>query len=103
MTLYLASGIKFAMGMTLSVDKVGRVVLPKEVRTKLHLKAGDLLDAEVGVDEVRLRTRHAALAGLRKAGGRLVWDAPGATVSISEIEAAIGRGRSERDARSAGL
>jgi AbrB family looped-hinge helix DNA binding protein len=91
------------MSIALSIDKVGRVVLPKEVRTRLHLKAGDILDAEVGVDEVRLRTRHAALAGLRKAGGRLVWDAPGATVSIAEIEAAIGRGRSERDARSAGL
>lgn len=87
----------------LFIDKGGRVVPPKEVRTRLHLKAGDILDAEIGVDEVRLRTRHAALAGLRKTGGRLVWDAPRATVSITEIEAAIGRGRSERDARAAGL
>lgn len=95
--------IFFAISISLSIDKAGRVVLPKEIRAKLHLQPGDILDAEVGVGEVRLRTHHAAYSGLREEAGRMVWDAPKASASITDIEHAVGRGRSERDSRASGL
>jgi AbrB family looped-hinge helix DNA binding protein len=96
-------GNDFAMSICLSIDKAGRVVLPKEIRVRLHLEPGDLLDADLGVDEVRLRPRHAALSGISHVEGRMVWDAPGASASVGEIEHAVRRGRSERDSRASGL
>lgn len=91
------------MSICLTIDKAGRVILPKEIRMRLHLEPGDLLDAELGVDELRLRPRHAALSGLSEVEGRFVWDAPGASASLAEIEHAVGRGRFERDVRASGL
>jgi AbrB family looped-hinge helix DNA binding protein len=91
------------MSITISIDKGGRVVLPKVVRSRLHLEPGDLLDAELGVNEVRLRPRHATLSGISREGGRVVWDAPGASATVEEIERALVRGRSERDARASGM
>jgi AbrB family looped-hinge helix DNA binding protein len=89
--------------ITIPMDKAGRLVLPKEIRAKLHLEAGDLLEAEVGVNEVRLRPRHAAQCGISREGGRVVWDAPGASATVEQIDRASARGRVERDARAAGM
>lgn len=91
------------MNATVSIDKAGRLVLPKAVRRKLHLQPGDLLDMELGGNEVRLRPRHTALAQMRREGGRVFWDAPGASASVEEIEQAMARGKAERDARASGL
>ncbi len=85
------------------MDKAGRLVLPKEIRARLHLEAGDLLEAEIGVNEVRLRPRHAAQSGMSREAGRVVWDVPGASATVEEIDRAIGRGRGERDARASGM
>lgn len=88
--------------ITIPMDKAGLVVLPQEIRAKLPLEAGDLLEAEVGVNEARLRSRHAAPSGLSREGGRGVWDAPGASATGEEIDRARARGRVERDARPPG-
>ncbi|NJL19452.1 MAG: AbrB/MazE/SpoVT family DNA-binding domain-containing protein [Bdellovibrionaceae bacterium] len=66
------------MKTTISIDGSGRMVLPKEVRTKLHLGVGDLLEMELGAGEIRLRPLHAAHCRVIHEGGRAVWDAPGA-------------------------
>jgi AbrB family looped-hinge helix DNA binding protein len=91
------------IAMTITIDKAGRLVLPKEIRVRLHLVAGDILEAELGVNEVLLRPRQAAAARVTRLGARAIWDAPGSGATVEEIENAVQRGRSERDARASGL
>ena len=43
------------MNTTLTVDKAGRVVLPKPGRDELQLSAGDSLDLEASGDRIVLR------------------------------------------------
>ncbi|HEX3820139.1 MAG TPA: AbrB/MazE/SpoVT family DNA-binding domain-containing protein [Candidatus Sulfotelmatobacter sp.] len=43
------------MNTTLTVDKAGRVVLPKPVRDKLQLRAGDSLELESSGEQIVLR------------------------------------------------
>ena len=58
------------MSQTLTVDKAGRVVLPKPVRDSLQLRPGDLLELESSEDEIVLRPLR-GVAALRKKQG--VW------------------------------
>ncbi|MDZ4288053.1 MAG: AbrB/MazE/SpoVT family DNA-binding domain-containing protein [Prosthecobacter sp.] len=41
--------------MTLSLDKMGRLVVPKALRDRFALKPGDQLDATLEPDGIRLR------------------------------------------------
>jgi AbrB family looped-hinge helix DNA binding protein len=43
-----------------TLDRAGRVVLPKTLRDELHLSPGDTLDLTVKGDEVTLRPRRGA-------------------------------------------
>jgi len=54
-----------SMTKTLTVDKAGRVVLPKPVRDELQLTAGDSLELESFEDQIVLRPVRGT-AGLRK-------------------------------------
>lgn len=91
------------MKATISIDRAGRFVLPKAFRSRLHLQEGDVLEAEMGGDEVCLRRVMVSPARILREGGRAVWDAPDAAASLEEIEQSIHRGRQERDARASGL
>ena len=42
------------MTATLTLDKAGRLVLPKSMREKLHLRAGSKLKAEIVGDRIEL-------------------------------------------------
>ena len=59
-----------SMTTTLTLDKAGRVVLPKPVRDELQLAAGDSLVLESSEEGIMLRPLRGA-AGLRKKQG--VW------------------------------
>src|SRR5579864_6859237 len=61
------------MNTTLTVDKAGRVVLPKPVRDELQLAAGDSLELESSEDRIVLRPLRGT-AGLRKKQGIWVLD-----------------------------
>jgi len=89
--------------MDIAIDKVGRMVLPKEIRDRLQLVAGDFLEAEVRANEILLRPRRASAARISREGARAIWDAPGASATIEEIGVATRRGRAERDGRASGL
>lgn len=47
------------MNATVTLDKAGRVVLPKILRDELHLAPGDTLDLKVEGEQVTLRPRRA--------------------------------------------
>jgi AbrB family looped-hinge helix DNA binding protein len=48
------------MSSKVTLDRAGRVVLPKTLRDELHLSPGDTLDLTVKGDEVTLRPRRGA-------------------------------------------
>jgi AbrB family looped-hinge helix DNA binding protein len=50
-------GISNAMNATITMDGVGRVVLPKQVRQQMHLTAGDQFALELVPDGIMLRSR----------------------------------------------
>ena len=59
-----------AMMTTLTIDRAGRLVLPKPVREELQLAAGDSLELESSEDQIILRPVRGT-ASLRKKQG--VW------------------------------
>ena len=61
------------MHTTLTVDKAGRVVLPKPVRDQLQLSAGDSLELETSEDQIVLRPVRGS-SRLRKKQGIWVLD-----------------------------
>jgi AbrB family looped-hinge helix DNA binding protein len=87
------------MTTLIPIDKAGRLVLPKEIRARLDIGAGDILEAEWGGDEIRLRVRHETPATTMRQGKRTVWNAPGSKLSPDEWDEALQRGRKERDKR----
>jgi len=43
------------MNIRLTIDKAGRVVIPKPLREELHLEAGDVLEMESAGEQISLR------------------------------------------------
>ena len=58
------------MAATITIDKAGRVVIPKPVRDALRLDAGDALELEAAEDSIILRPVRQAPALVREQG---VW------------------------------
>ncbi len=58
------------MSSQVTLDKAGRIVLPKSLRDELRLQAGDTLEVEISSDEITLRPSRGH-AQLRKKHG--IW------------------------------
>jgi AbrB family looped-hinge helix DNA binding protein len=43
------------MNIRLTIDKAGRIVIPKPLREELHLEAGDALEMESAGEQISLR------------------------------------------------
>ena len=68
----------------ISIDKAGRVVLPKAVREKMRVEAGDDLLVEAEGDRITLRpVRQEAL--LKKELGIWVYKGESSSISIAEF------------------
>lgn len=83
------------MTETVTMDKAGRLVLPKAVRDALHLSPGDRLELDLTGDHVTLRPRKPEPPLSRERG---VWVyTSGEPLSAEEVRDAI---RGSRQARS---
>jgi len=85
------------MTTTLTVDKAGRVVLPKPVRDELRLEAGDSLELETSEDQIVLRPVRGN-AGMRKKQGIWVFRT-GAPISAASVNKVMRQLREEREQR----
>lgn len=83
-----------------TVDKAGRIILPKPLRMELQLEPGDTLEAETAGEEIILRPVR-GFAALRKKRGVWVYRA-GEPLSEDVTQQTLGDVRRERDAASLG-
>jgi len=60
------------MTSTITIDGAGRLVLPRQVREKLHLRAGSKLSLALVAGKVELTPQSEEPATLVRKGGRLV-------------------------------
>jgi AbrB family looped-hinge helix DNA binding protein len=82
------------MNATLTIDKAGRLVLPKPVREELQLSAGDSLELESSEDQIVLRPVRGTTS-LRKKQG--VWVLrTGKPLSASVVNETLRDVRNER-------
>ena len=79
----------------LKIDNLGRVMLPKPVREKLQLSAGDELELESLDDRITLRPLRGT-AQLRKKRGVWVFNS-GEPLSAATVQETIEQVRRERD------
>jgi AbrB family looped-hinge helix DNA binding protein len=83
------------MNTTVTLDKAGRVVIPKTLRDELRLEPGDSLTLESNGDRVTLRPVRSASA-LRKEHGIWVFRG-GRKLMAAETDRALESARKERD------
>lgn len=83
------------MTSRLTLDKAGRIVLPKPLRDELRLEAGDSLEVECTSDEITLRPTRGN-AQLRKKHGIWVYRS-GEPLSQSTVNKTIREVREERE------
>jgi AbrB family looped-hinge helix DNA binding protein len=88
------------MNAKLTVDKAGRIVLPKPIREKLQLAPGDELELESFDDRITLRPLRGT-AQLRKKRGVWVFHC-GEPLSAATVDETIEQARRERDERNLG-
>jgi AbrB family looped-hinge helix DNA binding protein len=90
-----SQSIMVGMLTKLTIDKLGRIVLPKPVREKLQLSAGDELQLESLDDRLTLRPLRGT-AQLRKKHGVWVFRS-GEPLSAATVQETLEQVRRERD------
>src|SRR5271166_6590214 len=85
------------MNTTVTIDKAGRVVLPKPLRDELRLEAGDTLQLESEGERVTLRPTRSK-SPLGKERGVWVFQG-GGTLSVSQADEMIADAREGRNRR----
>ena len=88
------------MVLKVTLDRAGRVVLPKTLRDELHLSPGDILDLTVQGDEVTMRPRRTATP-LQKERGVWVFRT-GTPLTAAETEETLRNLRARRNRQNAG-
>jgi AbrB family looped-hinge helix DNA binding protein len=82
------------------LDKAGRIVIPKAVRERLQLAAGDELEMEATEERITLRPLRGG-APLRKKQGIWVYRT-GEPLAASVVQETLDQGRRERDEKNLG-
>jgi AbrB family looped-hinge helix DNA binding protein len=82
---------------TITLDKAGRVVLPKPVRDELELSPGDSLEISTSEDEIILRPARSRARMYKKHG---VWVLHGGEpLAADVVEKTLQKARRERERR----
>jgi AbrB family looped-hinge helix DNA binding protein len=89
------------MNATLSIDRAGRLVLPKPVRERLQLEPGESLEIEVFEDHIVLRPARPQ-GTMRKEMGVWVYDS-GEPLGADVVRQSIQKVRDERSDRVSGI
>ena len=74
--------------MTATLDKAGRIVLPKKLREKLHLKPGAKFNIEVVGDKIEIEQEASPLKVVRNKRGRRVimgWEGFDAAKAVRDV------------------
>jgi AbrB family looped-hinge helix DNA binding protein len=95
-----SQSIMVGMLTKLTIDKLGRILLPKPVREKLQLSAGDELELESLDDRISLRPLRGT-AQLRKKRGVWVFRS-GEPLSAATVQETLEQVRRERDDQNLG-
>jgi AbrB family looped-hinge helix DNA binding protein len=83
-----------------TLDRAGRIVLPKSLRDELQLSPGDTLDVTIQGEEVTLRPRRSSTPMQKKRG---IWVfSTGKPMAYDETAEAICQVRAQRDRHNAG-
>ena len=88
------------MNTTVTIDKAGRVVIPKEIRDELRLEGGDTLALACEGEQVTLRPVHGGTP-LRKERGVWVFRG-GKPLSLDEANQLLRDTREQRDRQNTG-
>lgn len=83
------------MSTTVTIDKAGRIVVPKGLRDELHLKAGDELEIDASDEAIHLRPRRTKSRLVRE-NGMWVIDTGGPVLTTEMVRDIIAQGRRER-------
>lgn len=83
------------MNTTVTIDKAGRVVIPKTLRDELHLESGDTLELGCEGETVTLRPMRSSTP-LRKERGVWVFRT-GEALPASVTDAVLRESRGQRD------
>jgi AbrB family looped-hinge helix DNA binding protein len=83
------------MNTRLTIDKAGRIVIPKPLRQELHLEAGDALEMESAGEQITLRPVRGT-GPLTKEHGVWVFHT-GQPLSASATDEMLQQIREERD------
>jgi AbrB family looped-hinge helix DNA binding protein len=88
------------MNTTLTLDKAGRIVLPKPVRDELQLSPGDSLEVESSEERIVLRPARGR-GQMRKEGGVWVFDS-GEVLSEQTVRKTLRKVRDQRNRKALG-
>ena len=83
------------MNTTVTIDRAGRVVLPKPLRDELRLEAGDSLELGLEGEQITLRPIRAK-SPLRKDRGIWIFHG-GGSLSVSRANELIAEAREDRN------
>jgi AbrB family looped-hinge helix DNA binding protein len=83
------------VAIQVTIDRAGRVVIPKSFREDLHLEPGDSLEIETSGEQITLRPLRGT-GPLRKEHGVWVFHS-GQPLSAAETDEALEQVRRERD------
>jgi AbrB family looped-hinge helix DNA binding protein len=88
------------MTSTLTIDKAGRIVLPKPIRQELRIEPGDTFEVETLGDEIKLRPVRRQAKVWKERG---IWVfSTGESVTAETVNKLIRDVRNERDASNRG-